>query len=272
MHDLIPPLMKAKGVFPFYRLLLFGFLCAQAGAAQSPSLSGPVIWSDDLESGSGNWTVYPGSPICTSLEYVSTATDLNGNHTVGGSYGFKLVHASNRVYRDVDLSAYVGASMKLSLWFYDVLDTRPYSFEPFDLRDAANKQILGLGAWAYGSQDQYYQCRVLTAANGAAGPNWVATSVARSVGWHHFEIVQYRGGTSSNTVEFYIDGALGLRNTNVFDVTLNRIVLGLGWTYNEYQAGYVDDISLEVVPEPGSLGLLGLGLIVLRLSTRSRTS
>jgi hypothetical protein len=84
------------------------------------------LWTDDLEQGSGNWTIYsfPGAPACTSLQYVSTATDPNCNHTPGGSYGLAMTAASDRVIHDVDLSAYPGASLRLSLWFYDVLDTR----------------------------------------------------------------------------------------------------------------------------------------------------
>lgn len=168
-----------------------------------------------------------------------------------------MTQPSDRVYHDVNLGAFAGRSVRLSLWFYDVLDTRPYSFEPFDIRNAETTQVLGVGADYSG---YVYKCRVLTAADGSAGPNWVYTPIKRSVGWHQFEIDQYRGANAGK-VEFYIDGALAYRNTNAYDVTANRIVLGLGWPGNLYQSGYVDDVSFSAIPEPSCLIGLGAGLV-----------
>jgi len=211
-----------------------------------------VVFSDDLENGSSNWTTYPGS---SPLEYVSTLTDPNANRTPGGSYGLKLSDPNDRVYHDVDLTAYPDASVRFSLWFYDTMDRRPFSFSPFDIRTASASQVLGLGVH-YSSN--FYRARLLRTADGSAAPNWVNTTIPRSVGWHHFEIIQYRGD-QAGTVEYYVDGILGYQTTNAFDATLNRIVLGLGWPGNLYQEGYVDDISYSViVPEPHSLLLATL--------------
>jgi hypothetical protein len=129
-----------------------------------------------------------------------------------------------------------------------------------------------LGARRYGlPSDPYYLCRVLTAADGSAGPGWTATPILRTAGWHQFEIVQCRG-TSAHTAEFYIDGIMAHRNTNVLDLALDRVVLGLGWSYNIYQAGYVDDIALYVVPEPGVATLAALGAALSMICRRKRPS
>ncbi len=181
-----------------------------------------------------------------------------------------MTQPTDRVYHDVDLSSLPGTGVRLSLWFYDVLDTSPFSFEPFDIRSATSSQVLGLGAYF---QTSYYEARVLTAANGTPGPNWVLTPIPRSVGWHHFEIVQYRGAQAGK-VDFYIDGTLGHHTTDAFDATLDRIVLGLGFAGNNLQSGYVDDISLVAVPEPSTL-LLGAmtsaGLLCPRQRANRRT-
>lgn len=236
--------LRAKSLVVLYSVLSWTFASSPLVAFEPPPL-----FSDNLENGAGNWLTYPGA---TPLEYVSTSTDPNGNHTPEGSFGLELTRPTDRIYHDVDLSSLPGTGVKLSLWFYDVLDTRPTNFEPFDIRNTTSSQVLGLGAFP---QSANYQARILTAANGSVGPNWVLTPVPRSLGWHLFEIVQYRGA-QAGTVDFYIDGILGHHTTNAFDATLDRIVLGLGFAGSNLQSGYVDDISLVAIPEPSTL-LLG---------------
>lgn len=213
--------------------------------------NGLTLFSDDLEHGPGAWTIYPGNPICTAPQYVTTATDPIANHTFGGSAGFRLTNASDRVYHDLSLTGFPTDGIHLSLWFYDTMETRAYSFEPFDIRSPTSSQVLGLGAYYDNST---YEVRILKDANGTS-PNWLPTSVPRSIGWHQFELFQYRhpGG---DDVDFYIDGALAFQWTGALDATLNRVVLGLGFANNIYQSGYVDDILVTTVPEPGTASLV----------------
>jgi hypothetical protein len=218
-------------------------------------LSGQTLFSDDLESGTSAWTIFPGTPICTSPQYVSTATDLNANHTPGGSYGYKLTNASDRVYHDISLASFPTNGVHFSVWYYDTLDTRAYSFEPFDVRTTNSSQVLGLGAY-YGID--YYMVRILKDAGGFS-PNWIETSIYRTPGWHQFELYQYRGQTA-DTVDFYIDSTLAYHTTSAQDGTLNRVVLGLGFANNIYQSGYVDDISVTQIPELRTLTFLALVL------------
>lgn len=251
--------MLRKAAFAAALAVALMFVCLPAGAQT-------LIFGDDLENGPGNWTVYPGSPNCTPMQYVGAATDPNCNHTAGGSHGFEMTQASDRVYRDLDLSAYSNATVRFSLWFYDVLDYRPSAFESFDIRNAGMTQVLGIGATYSGTN---YICRVLKAADGTAGPNWVWTSTARTVGWHHFEIDQYRGA-GAGRVDFLIDDSLVYQNTNAYDLTLNRVVLGMGWAGSVYQSGYLDDITVSTVPEPSCLVALVLGIGCLPIVAKRR--
>lgn len=235
--------------------LLVLFLAAAVMLVCLPAYADTVLFSDDLEQGSGYWTVYPGDPTCTSPALVSTATDPNGNHTPGGSNGLKLTQASDRVHHDVNLSAITGNSVKFTCWYYDTLDNRPGSFESFDIRSQDSSYILGIGAYY---SDSCYSCRVLSELSHY--PNWIESYIPRSAGWHQFDIYQYRY-TGTDKAEFFVDGRLATRYYTSWDSTLDRIVLGLGWSSNKYQAGYVDDISYSLVPEPGSFLALAGGLV-----------
>lgn len=239
---------------------LLGLLCLPAGAAT-------LLWSDDLESGSANWTTYPG---CTAMPYATTATNPTCNHTPGGAAGFKFESTANRAYHNLDLGAYAGSTLILSAWIYD--DGRDTD-AVFDIRDADNNQVLGMGKDILnGDPSTYvsvYQCRALRNPDGQVGLNWVNTSIARSTGWHQFTVIQYRG-SDAGKAEYYVDGALGYTATGILDYEVNQIVIGTGWNASP-ASGYIDDISVSaLVPEPASWLTLGLGLIPLALRRRAR--
>lgn len=206
----------------FSRELFVLLGCFLAGAAPAQ-----VVFQDDLEAGTANWSVYsyPGAPVCTPLSYVSTATDPLGNHTLGGAYAFKMTHASDRDVHDMDPSTYGSDGLHLSLWYYDAMNMTYGDFESFDLRTANNSQILGFATRDYSDRPNYYWCRVLsvTGYDPTGGTGYRATSILRTVGWHHLEIYQYRDPAHLNTAAFYIDGALALQETDVVDTTLTRI-------------------------------------------------
>ncbi len=238
-------------------------LVVAALVACLPAFAETPIFSDDFENGYGEWTIYPGSPTCTAPRLVSTTDDAKCNHTQDGSYGLAMSSSAERVYHDVDLSTLPNCSVKFKLWFYDTMDFRRYGFDSFDIRSTTSDQVLGLGTY-YSSR--VYRYRTLRFANGETRTEWVNTPIARSLGWHLLEIDQYRG-PEAGKVEFLIDGKLARRATGVYDTTLDRIVLGLGFSGLERQDGYVDDVSYSLVPEPDSTlaltgGLLGfVGLV-----------
>lgn len=94
-----------------------------------------------------------------------------------------------------------------------------------------------------------------------AGGSGSATTVARTQGWHELRI-EALAYTGSGDVQFYIDNVnvgSGNRRPNTgsgFD--LNEIRLGLS-VKTPGSAFWYDNVSLDMVPEPASIGLLGLG-------------
>lgn len=229
------------------------------------SLIGQVLLHDDLETGAGIWSTYPGSPACTPLSYVTTATEPGANHTPGGKGGFQMTRSSDRVFRDLDSSVYGSAGLHLSCWYYDALNLAASDFESFDIRDEGSSQILGFATRGnFYSASTFYWCRVLDlTSSDLPGGGYKVTGVQRTLGWHHLEIFQYRDTERVNTAEFYIDDTLALRQTEVVDITLTRVVLGLGWEGNSSQTGFVDDITVSVVPEPSSFSIISSGVLVL---------
>ena len=249
-----------------FSLSLLSVLLATVAGAQT-------LFQDNLEAGPGNWSVYayPGAPLCTPLAYVSTATLPLANHTPGGAYAFEMTHASDREVHDLDPATYGTAGLHLSLWYYDAMRMTYGDFESFDLRNSDNSQILGFATRDYSTGPNLYWVRVLdvTGYDPTGGTGYRATSIQRTVGWHHLEIYQYRDAADLNTADFYIDGTLALRETDVVDTTLSRVALGLGWSGNPSQTGFVDDISVQMIPEPGVavLTLLGTALALYRRKT-----
>jgi hypothetical protein len=174
-----------------------------------------------------------------------------------------MTRASDRMVHDLDLSLYGPVSLHLSLWYYDALNMSSGDFEAFDLRSPDNSQILGFATRAYADRPDFYWCRVLavTGYDPTGGSGYRPTGIQRTLGWHHLEILQYRDSEHLNTAEFYVDDVLALRQTDVVDTALNRIVLGLGWSGNPSQTGYADDITVQIVPEPGVWGLALAGAL-----------
>ena len=75
-----------------------------------------------------------------------------------------------------------------------------------------------------------------------------------------------------HTADFYVDGVLALHETDVVDTAVNRVVLGLGWSGNPSQTGYVDDITVQAVPEPSVLALALAGIPAAALFRRATSA
>lgn len=224
-----------------------------------------LLFCDDFEQGTNNWVTFTG---CTSLQYVTTATDPNCNHTPGGSAGLKFSANLDRIYADFTPGLYA-STVTCSVWLYD--DGTAGNTTIYDLRDLTTyRQVLGIGKNAtMAGNSSVYQCRVLTAANGTSGVGWVNMSIARSTGWHEFTIIQHR---DTDSVDFLVDGILGYQSTDVLDIALAKLVMGTGFG-STATTGYADDASLTAIPEPSSiLALLtGLASCVAVVSRRRRS-
>ena len=248
------------------RFIQCAFVCLVLGLPGMESRS-QTLFHDDLEGGTSHWSVYayPGAPACTALSYVSILTDPQSNHTPGGAFGFQLSRASDRMVHDFDPTPFPGTGIHLSLWYYDAMNMTSGDFEAFDLRNANNSQILGFATRDYVDRPNLYWCRVLsvTGSDPTGGSGYRATTIQRTLGWHCLEILQFRDPAHLNTADFYVDGVLALHQTDVVDAALTRVVLGLGWSGNPSQTGYVDDITVQAIPEPGAILLACLGVAVI---------
>lgn len=111
-----------------------------------------------------------------------------------------------------------------------------------------------------GSDDAYselfYQGRV------TYGSNWntldeEATAVGRAIGWHNMEIM-----ITTSEVRFSVDGFLCEIEARPNGFTFDSVVLGADLTAAGHDA-WVDNLLVDIVPEPASLTLLALGGLAL---------
>jgi hypothetical protein len=96
------------------------------------------------------------------------------------------------------------------------------------------------------------------------------TGVARTQGWHELRI-EALPYTGTNDVQFYIDGvnvASGNRRT-AGAVDMNELRLGISIRTPD-SPFWFDNASLDLVPEPASISLFGIGALVFACRTRRR--
>lgn len=127
-------------------------------------------------------------------------------------------------------------------------------------------QRLSLGAQTGNANSlTVYEARIVGETAGDAGVaaspgSWFLTGVARSVGWHHGQImIGPRLGDNTNLVTFNIDGAMALQRNSITTFGFNVLELNTNFGAT---TGYFDDVSF--VPEPASLLLLAGGLVLVR--------
>lgn len=85
------------------------------------------------------------------------------------------------------------------------------------------------------------------------------TAPLRSAGWHHMEAV-----VTSSRIEFRIDGLTAGEVGTGLPLGVNCIVIGTGLAITNANTMWVDNVRVEIIPEPWTLLLLTFGGIALR--------
>ncbi len=137
------------------------------------------------------------------------------------------------------------------------VELRGYSGDAYGSGSLQNILALGLNnASSDAFSNQWFQGRVWL------GSEWVSLdenplTPGRSAAWHNLKAV-----IKSSTVDFYVDGVLAETEARANSYGFDTVVLGSDLTANGQQV-WVDNVRVEVVPEPATLALLGLGGLAL---------
>ncbi len=105
----------------------------------------------------------------------------------------------------------------------------------------------------------FYACRVAF----APGANWFILNgpgaPTRSTGWHELSAV-----FTDTAIEFYVDGVNALSDVAMSyasaagAISFDRVTVGSGLS-SANGVGYYDNVRVEVIPEPSTIGLSVLG-------------
>jgi hypothetical protein len=235
----------------------------------------------------------PNSALLSTEQALSLSNSIKipGNTTATAT----LTQSRNRRTFTESGAATLFNPIVFSIDFYDGIATGTPARNFANLQDSiapstANQLIsLGLNNSQLGTDSggQYYMARILgytsVTVDPDGGPNESVVGAGaffklndfgvglRSVGWHNLKVIISTDDGVGTDYAFYVDNVLAELVSNVGGSgtlrSYDNIALGSGLS-NANTAAYIDNVSLSVVPEPASLGLLGLGCAI--VSARRR--
>jgi hypothetical protein len=196
---------------PGYATIYIYYGNATASAASNGSNT--FTFHDDFETDLSKWTVFGESPKFSTL------------HPFHGNQGLEIQPGASNIERELSVTT----DTAIRVWFYDQVTS---SFEKFVLH-ANESPDVSIGV-ADDVNHAYYVFRT--------GSDYHVSSVARTVGWHLFEITNY--GSES---EFWIDNEF----QGSFESTFTVFDIGSHWADNA-QFGFFD-VAIQrtfCLPEP----------------------
>jgi len=233
---------------------LFVLAAALTVACACSAGAAPVIFTEDFESGLGNWTQgYAAYPIALSTEQAVSPTNSAKVPGTGSNSQYVMDYNIPEAFADFTLKFkfYVASTASGPR---NYIQLRSYSGGG---ASGTLQQLYSMGVYNSISTGSPYNATLMQARVAVGGPNWFnLENSARTVGWHDMVIMQ---DAAALTVSFQVDGmAPTVQNLPAaFAPTQIRIGSGLS---NAGVESYFDDIYF-VTPEPGSLLALGSGLI-----------
>jgi hypothetical protein len=263
-----------------------GFESYQMGSLDANLAGGP---NQAPNGGPGNPWFGPAPPNMQVVGSVGGVNPHSGNQMVVGHFANDFDQDwLNIASRFNSGSAFMG-SLQSSWWFYDPSGAGDTNFGDYvalgyynsasgtggldypassggNLNPGGASQRLSLGASnPTGFNANNYQARVVGATDGLNGGQWFNVG-NRTVGWHHADIALGTPNGANTMVSFYLDGVDVLDHAISSANGVNVIEMNGGYGST---LGYYDDFTLTAVPEPGTVGLiLSGGLMVLLFRRR----
>lgn len=218
-------------------------------------LNAAVIFSDGFENGvsGSNWEVMPGN------SYYQQLTGDNAHAMGNGSA--RQVNADPWIYYSRTTASAFASPGLLAAGQQEILTTYFW-----DDNTQSGAQIAGAVMLANSAGSDFFQLQV-NSTKSWTNYCWrtlqdgtFVSPIARSQGWHKFQIVvgSYTGNTGD--VKLLVDDQLAAEGKRKGDFELDQIRLGISIKTPGSPFWY-DDVNLETVPEPASLAGLGAGLI-----------
>lgn len=244
-----------------------GFLCA--GSAQAT-----VIWQDDYESYadtaalSGPYTQIHTSPLPldTAKGYLSSQSIKAGPNA----------NSEQRMYIDLPGGSIAGTdAMPIKFEFMvDIEEVLWHTREYIELRSYADgaygqgglQDIIAMGFTSSGVDTAVANYRILSGPD-AGWHNYTSTEATRSA-MAAADWTKLTALIKTDTIEFYVNDVLDTTKARNPNWQYDSLVLASG--LSTAVPVWFDNVSVEVIPEPASLMLLGLGGLF--LARRRRTA